>query len=398
MASRTVRLAATIVALAAAAGAGQACGGGSGGAGGTGGSTGGAGGNGGETTSSSTTSSSSSGTGGTGGTNTGGTGGAVTAMAVDTCAAAAAPVTLAPGDKLTFDGTTAGATDDYNGCGADGSPDVVVAFTLTAESTVDLAITAADGSSIQPAIDIRSDCALKYLCSDYGMSTETMRADIPAGTYYLIVDGQTTASGAFTATMQVSAPKCGDAVLNSGEECDPGAGVNGDGCGDPGAADACKYQAVPAGNDTCPGESITVPGGTTVLAASMGYSTYGYKDDYTGSCGFGGDGSGGRERVFQIKPTKSGMLKVSVGYKPDGTTPECSDIYSMSCWDYVLYARTTCDLTATELGCSDSTDWFEPETLTFPVVANVPVFVFVDGLDNDPVFSTGPFNLVINLQ
>jgi hypothetical protein len=93
------------------------------------------------------------------------------------------------------------------------------------------------------------------------------------------------------------------------------------------------------------------------------------------------------------------MLTVSVGYEADGVTSSCEkDVYSTSCWDYVLYARTTCGSAAApdEIGCSDN-QVFDSETLTFPVTANTPYFVFVDGLDGNP-YSTGPFGLVIDLQ
>lgn len=406
MASMTIRFAGALVALAAVAGANQACS--SGGSGGAGGGTGGS-----PTTSSTGGASSSSSTstgGGTGGTGTGGTstggsggtggtGGSVPVTTTDKCETAT-PIALALGTTLQLDGTTAGSANDYTGCddpaASNTGPDVVVAFTLASEATVDIKLSAAAGSTLKPVIDVRQTCTMNYLCAAYGSTPERMLVALPAGTYYLIVDGAEASSGAFTGTVTATAPKCGDLVLNSGEECDPGAGVANDGCGDPGGADGCKYQAAAAGKDQCPGEAVAITGGTVVLPASQGYATYGFTDNHDGSCAWD---VGGRDRIFQVTPSKSGMLTVSVGYETDGTTPTCTkDLFNAGCWDYVLYARTTCATDTTELGCSNGANWSDPEKLTFPVTANTPYFIFVDGNDPDPVISTGPFNLVVTLQ
>jgi cysteine-rich repeat protein len=409
MALITFRSAGAMVALGALLLASEACGG-DGGTGGTGG-TGGAGGSGGAggttsssssstttsssssttTSSSSSTTSSSSGTGGTGG---------MMGPSNDACPGEAHTLNL--GDSITIDATTALATDDYNSfCGdmtmsAD-APDVVYAITLAEAGTFSATVTAASGSTLKPAIDLREDCTKDSdFCVSSGSASENFSFDMPAGTYYLIVDGNGGTNGAFSLTAKLSASACGDGVLNADEECDPGPSVANDGCGDTGAADACKLQAAPAGQDKCPGEAVTVPGGTIKLTAAQGTSTYGYTDDYDSSCS---QYPGGRDRVFAIKPTKPGMMSVSIGYEADGVTSACaSSIFAPGCWAHMLYVRTTCADTNSEIACSlDGIDPTAPTTLTFAVTANTTYFVFVDGYD-DQSYSYGPFNLIVDLQ
>jgi cysteine-rich repeat protein len=345
--------------------------------------------------------SSSSGAGGAGGgsgtsSSSGGTT-VVPALPVisDTCAGVT--FTLAPG-RLTVHGTTIGAADDYQPfCASSSGPDVVYAITVPQAGSLWAAVSASPGSTLQPVLDLRTDCASVYMCSDFGAgSTAALVSDVPAGTYYLIVDGKDDTSGDFDLRLQFGAAQCGDGVLNAGEECDVGEGIANDGCGDPGQPDACKLQ-VPSGNgDQCPGQLVDVSAGTTVLTAASGNSTYGFQDDYDGSCSYY---PGGRDRVYRVVPAQSGTMTVSVGYEEDGKTSICdADLYDPRCWGYQLYVRSSCEDAASELGCAMDADWpVKPESLSFPVTAGSPYFVFVDGYD-DGTYSTGVFNLVLSLE
>jgi hypothetical protein len=146
---------------------------------------------------------------------------------------------------------------------------------------------------------------------------------------------------------------------------------------------------------------LAVPTGTTILPASSGMSTYGFTDDYIGSCDTGG--SGGRDRVFQITPAATGTMHVSVGYLTDGVTPSCPSTNPTGpfCWLPVIYARTACATASTEVTCTQGVDATSgtaiPATLTFAVTANTPYWVIVDGFDGAS-YSYGPFNLIVNLQ
>src|SRR5262249_29943453 len=151
-------------------------------------------------------------------------------------------------------------------------------------------------------MEIRPDCTMtEDVCTAYGTNTANIAEDllglaqslnrtVAAGTYYLIVTGSGGTSGAYTLNVQLTTAQCGDGVINAGEACDAVPWVSGDGCGQAGAANACQLITPgnlgggTAGSDTCPGELHLIPAGTTVLSAAQGYSTWGYKDDYVGSC------------------------------------------------------------------------------------------------------------------
>jgi hypothetical protein len=135
----------------------------------------------------------------------------------------------------------------------------------------------------------------------------------------------------------------------------------------------------------------------------MGMSTYGFNDDYIASsaCISGpGATTGGRDRVFKITPTASGTLTVSAGYQTDGVTDECATSMTVpTCWAKVLYARTTCKDTTSEIACVVGAGGagISPAKIQFSATANTPYYVFVDGFDDQP-YSYGPFNLIVTLK
>lgn len=318
-------------------------------------------------------------------------------VASEACPATPFPITL--GGSVSLTNTTEGHTDDiFSFCGditstAD-APDLVYAFSLADAGTLRVDVTSlTDGYN--PAIYLRTDCATDFTCFDFGADKEIIAGDFPAGTYFLIVDGANGTSGNFQLTVSFSAPICGDGVVNAGEQCDPGGGQPSDGCGDPGTPGACQLEDPSPDADLCPGTSVSIPSGTTTLAASDGNTTIGFNNDFSGTCSLP---PGGPDRVYQLIPEVSGTLTASVGLNANGV-PICDlDFSDPGCWDRVLYARTGCDdaSPAAELACSDK-GALDVETITFPVTANTPVFVFVDGFD-DQSYSSGVFNLVITLQ
>jgi nitrous oxidase accessory protein NosD len=315
----------------------------------------------------------------------------------ETCPATPFPLTA--GGSVSLTDTTLGRTDDlFSFCGdttaASDAPDVVYAFTLPQDGTFKIDVTSLT-AGFNPAVYLRTDCVTDFSCFDFGAQTEIIAGDFPAGTYFIIVDGAAGTSGDFQITATFDAAICGDGVLNLDEQCDPGAGQPNDGCGDPGAPDACQLQPPPPNTDLCLGTPVSVPSGTTILTASDGNTTIGFNNDFSGTCSIP---PGGPDRVYQLTPQVSGTMTVSVGFGADGATPICDvDITDPGCWDRVLYVRTICtdDTAPAQLGCSDN-GTLNVETLTFPVVAGTPYFVFVDGYD-DQFYSSGIFNLVIKL-
>ncbi|MEJ7733269.1 MAG: hypothetical protein WKG00_29255, partial [Polyangiaceae bacterium] len=157
-----------------------------------------------------------------------------------------------------------------------------------------------------------------------------------------------------------------------------GAGQGGGGAGQGGTGGAGQGGtggAPPIGDGTCAspfiiGPNQTVSGDTTGIV--------GVFDD--ASCGTAGTGNQG-EAVYQITATATGVLSVTLN-------TDASD------FDAVLYARTTCDDTTTELDCDDKAGSTN-EVVTFNVVAGDTVYVVVDGWNDTPAPNgdTGPFVL-----
>jgi hypothetical protein len=312
----------------------------------------------------------------------------------------ATPYPLVPGVSVTTTGTTAGRVDDFSSfCGditqAADAPDLVYAFTLPFEGTFEVDVIS-NTAGYNPAVNVRTDCATDELCFNFGAQSEVVAGNFPAGTYFIVVDGAGGTSGDFQLTATFSEAACGDGVVNTGEQCDSGGAFADDGCGDPGAPDGCQFQAPPADQETCPGTVVPIPRGNTTLLASEGNTTVGFANDHSGTCSFP---PGGPDRVYQVIPQITGTMTVSIGFEEDGVTPICaSNIMDPGCWDRVIYARTTCgdESGATELDCADG-GAADVETITFPVTADTPVFVFVDGYD-DQYYSSGVFNLLFHLQ
>ena len=132
-----------------------------------------------------------------------------------------------------------------------------------------------------------------------------------------------------------------------------------------------------------------------MLALADGYSTLGFSDDYIGTCF---PEVGGPERVFAVTPSVSGVLTVKVGFEEDGVTSWCaSDETSAACFDVEIYARSNCDSAAPEDELACASTCCDGETISFPVTAGQPSYVFIDGYDAFS-YSVGPFNLHLELE
>jgi hypothetical protein len=112
----------------------------------------------------------------------------------DTCSA---PTALTVGTAVT--GTTVGANHNYTGsCGGSG-PDIVYRFTLGSTSDFFAAVVAT--SSWDPVVYISTTCGSSSYCNDDwgggGLSSALEVDGLPAGTYYLVVDGLGSSSGTF---------------------------------------------------------------------------------------------------------------------------------------------------------------------------------------------------------
>lgn len=207
----------------------------------------------------------------------------------------------------------------------------------------------------------QQDCAN----DNSGNGTETIRFAVTQGvTYYVIVDSASTTSfGSFELDVRIVPPGCGDGFVNGAEECDDANAVAGDGCGL-----ACEFEAL-TGNDTCPGYGISLsnpdPLATRTATITTDTSTLG--SHVVGTCG-----GSSRDAVYVITSDIAGTLSARLTPAP-GLLP-------------VLHARTTCIDAGTQLFCDDSATG--GYTNSFPINANTPYYLFVDGLSGESGVST----------
>jgi len=268
-------------------------------------------------------------------------------------------------------------------------------FQFTLPAAASLRITLTDGVGLDGNLVIRPDCAVAdEFCFEHmsGGDMKEYALHTEPDTFSAIVDSVGAAEGSFELRVRASTPACGDGILNPGELCDPGDGNLEDTCVDPGLAGECTFEPVAPVLDACPGEDIDVAEGMSVLLAANGYSTEGFADDYEGSC-MAANGAGGVDRVLALTPAVTGFLTVRIGGDADGNwICDTAGFDDPRCFDSMMYARSTCDLAATELACSNDLI----NELVLQVVAGVPVFVFVDGYDGLPS-SSGAFDMELEL-
>ncbi|MFO0592434.1 MAG: hypothetical protein U0441_33130 [Polyangiaceae bacterium] len=365
--------------------------------GGTGGETGGTGGT----------------TGGTGGT-TGGTGGTTMTgpPANDLCPGQ--DVTLALDSKVDLPGTLQGATDDYTTNCADsspdpGNPDVVYQLTIADAATVTISI---DATGFVPALSFRKqECSQRLggdLCLDLGTGTVSKTLGLPAGTYWVVVDSADGNVGDFNISFDVATPKCGDGVVNVGEQCDPAVVKNDDGCINPGDPNACHYGEAPPDPAivACDGGLVPVGPNDPFVLGPYNNGSGGYSEKNVAAAGSSCEYQAtGPENVFHVIPTADGMLTLQIGYAENGTTLYCT-ANPMDCADFVMYLRTNmCNSAAAgdQVACADYTvDPMSPfgfdEVLTIKqqVTANTDYWLVVQGIDS--MYGVGGYYLSFDLQ
>lgn len=169
-----------------------------------------------------------------------------------------------------------------------------------------------------------------------------------------------------------TAQTCGNRKVEPGEECDDGNKANGDGC-----SSTCKRESGGPG-DLC-SNAIDVPlahdDGSTLYTASVSGSTAALFNHYAATCG----GGSGADAVYKVTSPTIGRAVVKV----------------TAAFPAVISARTGCEDIKTELACKDTTVSTTGATeIGFPIFANAPVFVTVDGFGG----SKGDFLLDIQVQ
>jgi cysteine-rich repeat protein len=149
--------------------------------------------------------------------------------------------------------------------------------------------------------------------------------------------------------------RCGDGYAELGvEECDDGNQNNDDFC-----TNDCKITQPP--DFGCPGAAIGVKQG---IDTSVTGDASKAADDTSGSCG----GNAAGEVVYQVTPDTNGELAIT--------------ITGVGATDPVLYVREGDCGFGSEVACANATGAGGKETVTVPVKAGVPVWVFADGTIN----------------
>jgi cysteine-rich repeat protein len=285
-------------------------------------------------------------------------------------------VTLVPNGPVstaTIKSGTVNLANDFthNGCSGSG-PDAVYAITPPSDGVITATI---PDAKFNVSLVARSTCLDKttqITCANTntGNGGETITFAVQANqTYYVIVDGVATANlGTFTLDLTLSAPGCGDGLISGGEDCDDGNTTAGDGC------DSSCLLEVTTGNDVCPGKVIPLTGtGSDTRIGIFTGTTEPLLANYAGTCG-----GASREAVFVVTSDVNGSLKASL----------------LPSYEAVLYARETCGSAVSELKCDDvkttATGLYD---ITFPVLANVPYYLFVDGFAGE--YGTFTLNIAV---
>jgi len=184
-------------------------------------------------------------------------------------------ITLAPDSdgNLTGSGTgdTSGSTNQVGAAACDGEssgdgkdhvwtftlPDtrdvfILMPSTVTFDSIMRLQTAACDASTEIPEFTGADGCSDQ----SFEMDTEALAyTKLPAGTYYVLVDGyDASASGTYELQIVATQTTCGDGVLDFLDFCDDGNSTSDDGC-----SDKCEVET----GYTCEGQpSVCTMGGT----------------------------------------------------------------------------------------------------------------------------------------
>ena len=369
---------------------------------GTGGATGGTGGQGGTGGIAGGGGSGANSSGGAGGS--AGAGGQPFATGADDC----------PGDlhqltaptTLVLEGNTATASNLHvgenclGGAGDSSGPERVYELAFLTAGTLKVEVEQAPGSSLDPTLYLRSVCATgssSLGCFSLFPTKEDFATDIPQpSSWFLFVDGAAGTSGEYILTVDLQPPTCGDGVVNPNgadgtpntpddEECDGGGGCTPN----------CKFDTISL-FDLCDGEPVVLQ--PSVPQCFSGNTTT-YNDDYTASAGGGcasAPPTGGKDRVYEVIPTASGVLTAKIGFDCSGTIDICATSPTApACWDYVLWSvgPNVCN-GGPQIACSNGP--VTPEVLSFPVQAAQSYFIIVDGHGAAPG-NYGPYNLILEL-
>lgn len=251
------------------------------------------------------------------------------------------------------------ATHTLSPCSSNG-PDAWFAITPPIGGVLKARITEAQFRS---AIGIRNGCpggGTSQLACNAAVSNGGQEVTVPvdAGkTYYVVADGQnvtgTVQRGRFTIDLDLVPSGCGDTFKVAPEECDDGNTADGDGC-----SSTCTLETLPA-LAGCPGHEVALTGvGASLRRGIATVKTMGLPNNTGGQCG-----GSGPEGILRVVSDISGVLEVR----------------ATADFNVLVHGRNQCADPTTEIprsSCSNNLG-----VLTTAVQKNVPIYLFVDGIN-----------------
>ncbi len=282
-----------------------------------------------------------------------------------------------PNVDLEIEGDTSTATDDRKGGGScasgDGANDHVYHVIPTGTGKLQVKVTGEEGA-LAPVVYLRTTCedveGQKACGPTEPKATAQLSTNVRTGQdYYLFIDGSSSSSGKYTATLKLTPGTfCGDGEVKEGEACDDGNNEDNDGC----SADCRSVNGSPPSGASCPGQPVHLwPNARVTGTGSTTAPNYGNAwNKPSQSCDPAGSNSY-QDHIYAVTPHASGDLTVSLSAPAGGTLP-----------NFMINARRSCEtpepsdaLCVNDFGTSGS----GLETLTFAVTKDKTVFVAIDG-------------------
>jgi hypothetical protein len=267
----------------------------------------------------------------------------------DACSTALA-VALTPGEIKTLTGDTTRAADDTQlSCALPGSGGNDLVYTFTADKPLHLTAiaTAANGSTLQPVLGLRTVCnslasADNVACAYGGVTSDSaqLTADLNPGPYWLWLDGEAGTSGQFKLTLEVEPTSTTDS------------------CAQP------------------------TPLVFSANKADVMGDTRGHTDDSSGHCG----GAGAADVVYTFSLTQPQSAHITV--TPSGLYAPVVYVRGADCTDTSLAAQLWCGAGASGQGVD----------VVLPRLEAGDYHLFVDGATATGDSAAGPYHLTVTLD
>ena len=291
--------------------------------------------------------------------------------------------------KISFAGSTSVATSSTQsavGCNGNGR-NTVYAITPDVSGSMKVKLLATYNKA---TLHVRSECDIQssqLSCAGATEALEKLELAVPvrAGfpTYVFADSSDTAAHGPYTLDVVVTPGVCGNKLLDGTEECDDGNAQSGDGC-----TAECKLEPVPSTANNCPGAPLQLAAGpagsyTGVVTSSTSPMTNSFKPKKATTQGCSAvTTNSAKDAVYTVTSPIDGYATATVS----GT------------FGTILLARDGCDADAAayeDLACADSVKGNGPETISFPIRANTPVYLIVDG---ESASAEGLFELGVTVR